>query len=482
MQQAGDDLEESSNLPLPPDIDGNQETAEEETLDTEASAHAEIEQVSEDPDDVDLHRPPRFLSTSLEPSEPSDHPEMDTFSVGKFEVESQEGPFADHGGQLSEGETKILDSMVEQAMLSAQMSVSIPLPWETGIMATIFGETPLQDLPSIPSLQHSIPGFQQRDLDDTPEDSSRQVKRRRGEDYCVKLYERAISFGNTLTDKELDDTRWSRALEKLYAVMVSSPGVKPDGIHFRDDDMELNLRQIRILCGSRSPNTVTKRAKSLVKFCLWHKSFYYRRAAIPFSNEDVSDYIWERHQDGATYSSLTAFVEALNFAQHVLGLPVLNPKTPLVSTFAKGILDKMATTRPARQQARPLKTSEVIFLEEMVSNRSLDVKDRYAAGAFLFALYGRCRWSDLRRVNKCELDVSIVKEQTIGFVEFHTFSHKTAAQVAKHGLPMPLIAPIWGLTHPAWALAWKSAADEAGLTLGDINNEPILPAPTKTGH
>ena len=195
MQQVADDLEESSNLPLPPDIDGNQEAAEEEILDTEESAQAEAERVSQGPEDEDRHRPPRFLSNPVEPSEPSDHLELDTSSVENVEAEAQEDPLADRGGQLSEGDTKILDSMVEQAMLSAQMSVSIPLPWETGIMATIFGEAPLQDLPSIPNLQHSIPGFHQRDLDATPEDSSRQVKRRRGEDYCVKLYERAISLG-----------------------------------------------------------------------------------------------------------------------------------------------------------------------------------------------------------------------------------------------------------------------------------------------
>ena len=70
MQQVTDDLEESSNLPLPPDIDGDHEAPEEEIHDTDENAQAEAEQFSGDPEDEDRHGPPRFLSNSVEPLEP----------------------------------------------------------------------------------------------------------------------------------------------------------------------------------------------------------------------------------------------------------------------------------------------------------------------------------------------------------------------------------------------------------------------------
>ena len=138
-----------------------------------------------------------------------------------------------------------------------------------------------------------------------------------------------------------------------------------------------------------------------------------------------------------TYSGLESFVEAVNFGTYVLWLPVSDPSVPIVSNFVKGILDKKALARPRRKQARPLTVSEVIYLESVLRNSSIDLVDRFAAGAFLFALFGRCRWSDLRHVNNFFLDTNEVDGRTIGYMEFTTFSHKTAAQVARHGLPCP---------------------------------------------
>ena len=81
MQQVTDDLEESSNLPLPPDIDGNHEAPEEESHDTNGNVQAEAELVSGDLEEEDRHDPPRFLSNYVEPLEPSDHEGVETFSV-----------------------------------------------------------------------------------------------------------------------------------------------------------------------------------------------------------------------------------------------------------------------------------------------------------------------------------------------------------------------------------------------------------------
>jgi hypothetical protein len=73
---------------------------------------------------------------------------------------------------------------------------------------------------------------------------------------------------------------------------------------------------------------------------------------------------------------------------------------------------------------------------------------------------------------------------TIGwwaFISFNTFSHKTASQVAKHGLPMPLIAPIWGLGNPPWAMTWKKVAEAVSLDFANFAKGAILPAPDVSG-
>ena len=181
------------------------------------------------------------------------------------------------------------------------------------------------------------------------------------------------------------------------------------------------------------------------------------------------------------YTQLASFLEAVNFAVHVLGLPTQPPDEPLITPFIKSVMDKASLNRPRRKQARPLTTNEVVFLEETLKNPGRDIRDRYAIGAFLFALYSRSRWSDLRNVDSYMLDVDYSEQKVSGFLEFRTSTHKTAAQTARHGLPMPLVAPLWGLTSPPWGLAFKRVADEARLEFDSDFRGPLLPAPKIDG-
>jgi hypothetical protein len=171
-------------------------------------------------------------------------------------------------------------------------------------MASILGDEPLTPVPRIPTVAHSMDPCKPENGLDTSYQVEPQTKRQRVANSTLRLYERAIIFRNSLTDHEADDAKWSRALEKLYAVMISSPGIAPDGVHFKEGRMDLNFKQIRTLCGYRSPNTVAKRATSLMKYCVWHRGFFYKRHPFPIESDEVSEYIWEKHQDGMPYSAL----------------------------------------------------------------------------------------------------------------------------------------------------------------------------------
>ena len=148
--------------------------------------------------------------------------------------------------------------------------------------------------------------------------------------------------------------------------------------------------------------------------------------------------------------------------------------------FTRGILDQASLQRPGREQARPLTVREVSFLETCILDTKLDLFDRFAASSFLFAIYSRARWSDLRSLRSFDLDVSLQEGTPCGFMGFSTFLHKTAAQVAKHGLPLPLVAPIWGLEAPPWALSWHRI-EEAEIDFDEGYQGPALPAPLKSG-
>ena len=254
-----------------------------------------------------------------------------------------------HDDVLTDQDRATLDAMVHQAMLGASLQDGLSLPWERGIMANIFGDAPLVTLPQFPQVAHSI---DPANVEPQPPEAVAEThtKRARTDAFTCRLYERAISFRNSLSYLEMDHAKWNKALEKLYTVMVSGPSSCPSGVKFDPLDMDRNLQQIRVLCGARSPDTISKRANSLLQFCLWHRGFYYRKHPIPFEQDLIADYVWEKHQDGMTYSGLESFVEAVNFGTYVLGLPVLDPSVPIVSNFVKGILDKKALTRPQTKQ------------------------------------------------------------------------------------------------------------------------------------
>ena len=480
-----EDLDAGTALPVPSEFDGESAPSESEAAEGFDSINVGLPE----------NEPDEGLSRAFSPGASGSNSETGNYEQPLFPNSDCEGE--SNGGGCDKGQlrgevqarepsltpqqSQALEGMINQAVLSAALDDGLKLPWEVGVMASIFSDEPLIPVPQLPKLNHQIGSSRWRPDADERGQEERPVKRARTLPSTLRMYERAISFRNTLSDREIDDTKWNRALEKLYALMISCPGTEPSGITFKEGQMAINLRQIRILCGSRSPNTVSKRANSLVKFCLWHRGFFYRKQPIPFDHQHIAEYVWEKHQDGVSYSALMSFIESVNFAVHVLGLPVKSPDEPLVNAFTKGVLDEKSLQRPQRKQARPLKVSEVLFLESLLGDKTVDLFDRYAAGAFLFALYARCRWSDLRKVQDCEFDIGTSESGVVGYLSFQTFSHKTASQVAKHGLPLPLIAPVWGLSGPPWALTWRKVAETAQLELGETFRGPVLPAPNASG-
>jgi hypothetical protein len=191
-------------------------------------------------------------------------------AMGGSHVAEQDEP--PHDDVLTDQDRATLDAMVHQAMLGASLQDGLSLPWERGIMANIFGDAPLVTLPQFPQVAHSI---DPANVEPQPPEAVAEThtKRARTDAFTCRLYERAISFRNSLSYLEMDHAKWNKALEKLYTVMVSGPSSCPSGVKFDPLDMYRNLQQIRVLCGARSPNTISKRANSLLRFCLWHRGF-----------------------------------------------------------------------------------------------------------------------------------------------------------------------------------------------------------------
>ena len=171
-------------------------------------------------------------------------------------------------------------------------------------------------------------------------------------------------------------------------------------------------------------------------------------------HDEAEDGDVERCRDGSATEAAGAFKvkhsshEGLNFSVHVVGL---EGGEDYLSRLALGRLARAQLEREPKRQARPLLVKEVAALEEILRDESVDEVDRYATGVFLFNVYSRSRWSDIRAV--CGFVADLDRSAGCsGYLEFSTRSHKTSRLVARQGLVMPLVCPAWGITSSPWGL------------------------------
>eukprot|EP00435_Cladocopium_sp_Y103_P015409 s326_g3.t1 len=186
----------------------------------------------------------------------------------------------------------------------------------------------------------------------------------------------------------------------------------------------------------------------------------------------------ERNWTSALEKCLSGFLEALRFCEHVIGISSASCN---ISIKAKKIVELSDLHRKEKRQARVLTVQEVQALELTLLDETEEIVDRYAAGAFLFCLYSRSTLSDLRKVRGYYKDILETNGTITGYLEFRTRSHKTSRLVAKQGLAMPLVAPVWGLLSLPWGLTFARIASLANRDLGDLVDDSLLPAPSETG-
>ena len=146
----------------------------------------------------------------------------------------------------------------------------------------------------------------------------------------------------------------------------------------------------------------------------------------------MEGYLEFLQDQSASPSALSSFIEAVNFCEKVLNIQTVGTAiTPKAMN-----LSELANAR-RKEKARVLSVQEVCSLESFLGNQKNLIVDRFATGCFLFALFSRSRWSDLRCVYGYAADILEVEGKITGYLEYKTRSHKTAHLVQKQRLSMP---------------------------------------------
>ena len=199
-------------------------------------------------------------------------------------------------------------------------------------------------------------------------------------------YQEVIDFRLTLDESEIHDTKWKRALEKWY---IRGRESWPKGYDI-DDIVAGGLRPI---FGTRSHNTVVKRANSIIRYTHWFLKHRFSINPFPITSIDLEDYLESLQLEGASASAANSFIEAIRYCDKVLNIQGLSQA---VSPKALNLSEIANANRKEKRQARTLTVNEVRSLESFMADEKNVVVDRFACGCFLFALFSRSRWSDLR--------------------------------------------------------------------------------------
>ena len=358
-----------------------------------------------------------------------------------------------------------------EARLSAVGDSELKLPWEQGVWKAIFTD---DDSDVFPSVMPPVPGEYLSQAAAVPPESSDATEPAEKSlarssivsDPKMPFYSFAI---RVLPDRDaLEETEkvWLVALSKWHQVfeILSYPGelgrvILQELVTGGHADSSGALRDS---LGIKSPRTAVKRAQTMIHFLTWLQVHVSNRN--PWDRLQCLQYLQPDGHRRTSASRGMALLEAFRFSKYVLGIPI--PEQLLNDPQLKGRAQRMMAGKASYNPARPLKVSELAFLETSMQ-KPLDPIDIYMLGAVIFAILSRSRWSDLRYIHQIWIEKMEYKGELLGFVEACTQHHKTATSLTKKQLYMPLVAPVLGVTKVDWTKHWTRACDALGINFED---------------
>ena len=394
--------------------------------------------------------------------------------LGVYNIEQGDERSEPHGeaAEISpEFRQRMHDAINDAHAISARPSDLI-MPWEEPSMSWVFGE---RDPFSIPDV---TPVWGYVEPQHEPEDT----RPGRGVPVMDKptVFESAISFNSFRTCHLSESDQLAILAQKWEALISINYSAFDLGIQIFDVEYAERVKIVSEVLGGKSPATLCGRLSQVARFVKWATNDA-KSDPFPVSAELIKNYIRHLRNDGSGHTAYKGFAEVLKFMKHVVGLDC--DLTAFDSAWVSGIIRTAQQERPLRRQSATLNVKTLQFLEAYLCNERHALVDRYAAGVFLFAIYSRARFGDLRKIARVLFDEATgVNETSLGFIEMHSESHKMRATGNRLGAHLPLIAPIKGLSEIAWGLEFAKVSKLVGLDVKSwAKGNPLLPAPTHIG-
>ena len=279
---------------------------------------------------------------------------------------------------------------------------SLALPWDKGVMKSIFGgvENRLTSLP----IKKVEPVWGGVDMFEFNRADGAHVAPPAGHSQDKPVYEHAVKFGigskggtALRDDREACVRRWACILEQNPKAIISGL----DSSNLADPDLCLGI--LKDIFSGKSCSTVVKRARCIVRMMKWSLETRGIGQVLPLTSGIVLSYLRDLRAD-AKHSAMREVGETINFLKHVVGLEMEDKM--LERPWIKGLLRGAAGEKGETKQTRPLTVVEVMALESALIGKQGNKVDRYAIGVFLFQLYSRARVSDIQNISSFEVDVN----------------------------------------------------------------------------
>jgi len=224
------------------------------------------------------------------------------------------------------------------------------------------------------------------------------------------------------------------------------------------------LRHLEDCLAGKAVSTLRKRGQSLLMYARWSQAE--GLAPFPLREDSVYAYVTALREAKAPATRATFFLEAVNFAEHVL---MLAPEGGPLSARVRGAAARCFERKRLLTQRDPLTVEQVSALELHLHDQ--DGKTAVFAGFVLFLVYARCRHSDAQRLER--------EPRVEGrYLEAGSSRTKTSSRAGRRRRLLPKAAPVEGLLGD-WATRWVELRAEHGLSVALEGG--LMPCPGKSG-
>ena len=349
------------------------------------------------PDSADAEAPKVALepalqldATEMQPQTPVDdlfgNPSPPEFLGQDLQVDSESNVQGSSSPLRSSADVPISKADYNRALFEARLSAvgdsELKLPWEQGVWKAIFTD---DDSDIFPSVVPPVPGEY---LVQTPAKSSASgcasdaaetsmARSSISQELKLPFYSYAIKV---LPDRDaLDEAEkfWSHALHKWQQIfeVLGYPGQLGRAI-FQEQVENVPSEEcvaLRDSLGIKSPRTAVKRAQTLQQYFSWLQTHV--AEWNPWNRAHCLRYLQPDGDKRPSASRGMTLLEAFRFAKFVLGIEI--PDQLIGDPQLRGRAQRLMAEKALYKPARPLKVSEVAFLENAIQG-PMDPIDKYA--------------------------------------------------------------------------------------------------------